>query len=102
MKTGFFYSAVLTALIASAAAQTTAQAQTTDILQTVFNSVSQTRLQKLLKDMTGFNPVTVGGSTFTIKDRYLPASKANYRTYWTSFYQELGIVPDEDEKDERQ
>ena len=87
MKSGLFCSVLFT----SFAALASAQAQTADPLQTVFNSVSQPRLQKLLKDMTGQNPVTVGGNTFSIKDRYLPASKANFRSYWSAFYQSLNI-----------
>jgi Zn-dependent M28 family amino/carboxypeptidase len=62
-----------------------------DIYQTVFNAVDQSHLQKLLKDMTGTNPVTINGETFTITDRYLPAEKANFRKYWTAYYQSLGL-----------
>jgi Zn-dependent M28 family amino/carboxypeptidase len=62
-----------------------------DIYQTIYQSVDQSRLQQLLKDMTGVNPVTAGGSTFSLTDRYLPASKANYRKYWTAYFQGLGM-----------
>ena len=63
----------------------------TPIYQQVFNNVSQSHLQELLKNMTGVNPVTVDGKTFSITDRYLPASKANFRSYWTSYFKSLGI-----------
>ena len=73
-----------------------ARAQTTpDVYQTVYNQVSQPNLQKLLKDMTGVNPVTVGSKTFSITNRYLPADKANFRSYWTAFYQALGMQVNE-------
>jgi hypothetical protein len=62
-----------------------------DIYQDVFNSVDPSNLQKLLKDMTGTNPVTVAGETFSITDRYLPAEKANFRKYWTAYYESLGM-----------
>jgi len=63
-----------------------------DVYQTVFNQVDRAHMTQLLKDMTGQNPVTVGGETFSIKDRYLPASKANYRKYWTDYMQRrLGL-----------
>ena len=41
--------------------------------------------------MTGYNPVTVGGQTFSISERYTPASKQNFRKYWTAYYQSLGM-----------
>ena len=66
-----------------------------DVYQTVFDSVDQTHLIKLLKDMTGVNPVTVAGETFSITDRYAAASKANYRKYWTAYFQSLGLSPKE-------
>lgn len=59
----------------------------------IFDAVDATKLQGLLKDMCGVNPVTANGSTFTIKDRYLPASKANYRSYWSSYFTSLGLSP---------
>ena len=79
--------------ISAASAQTTTQ--TTDIYQTIYNQVDQSNLQTLLKDMTGVNPVTVNGTTFSITDRYLPASKANFRTYWTNYYTTLGMQVNE-------
>jgi hypothetical protein len=66
-----------------------------DIYKTVFESVDPSNLQKLLKDMTGYNPVTVGGQTFSITDRYMPASKADFRKYWTAYYQSLGMKVNE-------
>lgn len=66
-------------------------AASADVYQDVFQSVSQPRLQQLMKDMTGENPVTIGGRTFSIRDRYLPASKANFRAYWRAYYESLGL-----------
>jgi Zn-dependent M28 family amino/carboxypeptidase len=62
-----------------------------DVYQEIFQSVSQPRLQQLMKDMTGFNPVTIAGKTFSINDRYLPASKENFRAYWRAYYESLGL-----------
>ncbi len=59
----------------------------------VFNAVDQSKLQHLLGDMCGQNPVTVDGQTFTIHDRYLPASKINYRKYWSAYMTSLGLTP---------
>ncbi len=58
----------------------------------VFASVDGARLQALIKDMSGVNPVAVGGETFSITDRYSPASKANYRKYWIGYFKSLGMA----------
>lgn len=62
-----------------------------DDYQTIFQAVDQTRLLGVLKDMSGSNSVTVNGETFTISERYTPASKANFRKYWTAYFQALGM-----------
>ncbi len=59
----------------------------------VFGAVDQSRLQHLLGDMCGQNPVTVDGQSFSIHDRYLPASKTNYRKYWSAYMSSLGMTP---------
>jgi len=74
--------------LANAAAPSTAP---NDVYQTVYQSVDPSHLQQLLKDMTGYNPVTVAGETFSITDRYMPASKENFRKYWTAYYRSLGM-----------
>lgn len=61
------------------------------VYKDVFASVDQNHLQTLLKDMSGVTPVAVGGETFSLTDRYTPASKANYRKYWTNYFKTLGI-----------
>ena len=62
-----------------------------DVYQDIFNQVNQGHLQDLLRDMTGSSSVTLGGKTFSINDRYLPASKANFRAYWSAYYRSLGL-----------
>jgi hypothetical protein len=66
-----------------------------DVYQDVFNNVSQANIQKLMKDMTGDNTVTVDSKVFAITDRYLPASKANFRAYWEAYYRNLGLTVNE-------
>jgi Zn-dependent M28 family amino/carboxypeptidase len=63
-----------------------------EVYKGVFASVDRTRLEALLKDMSGVNPVAVGGETFSITDRYAPASKANYRKYWINYFKSLGMT----------
>lgn len=62
------------------------------VYRQVFAAVDQGRLDSLLQDMSGVRPVTVGGKTFTIKERYSPASKANFRAYWTQYFRGLGLT----------
>jgi hypothetical protein len=62
-----------------------------DVYKEVFAAVDNDHIQTLVKDMSGVNPVTVGGETFSITDRYSPASKANYRKYWTNYFKSLGM-----------
>ncbi len=61
------------------------------VYQQIFQSVSKDKLETLLKQTTGGIPVTVGAETFSITDRYLPASKAKFRAFWTQYFQALGI-----------
>ena len=66
-----------------------------DVYKGVFTAVDQSRLQALLMDMSGVNPVTVGAETFSITERFTPASKANYRKYWINYFKSLGMTPQE-------
>ena len=66
-----------------------------EVYKDVFASVDQAHLQGLLKDMSGVNPVAVGAETFSITDRYSPASKANYRKYWINYFKSLGMTTQE-------
>jgi Zn-dependent M28 family amino/carboxypeptidase len=62
-----------------------------DVYKDVFASVDNARISSLLSDMSGVNPVKVGGETFTISERYSPAAKANYRKYWINYFKSLGM-----------
>ncbi len=62
-----------------------------DVYKAVFASVDNSHLQALLKDMSGVTPVKVGSESFSITDRYSPASKAKYRKYWSSYFKALGM-----------
>jgi photosystem II stability/assembly factor-like uncharacterized protein len=44
------------------------------MIQDMVDSVSENRLYSLLCDLTGENPVTIGGETYTINTRYSPNS----------------------------
>src|SRR4051794_13294759 len=52
-----------------------------DVYKNIFASVDNSHIQSVMRDMSGENPVKVGGETFTISERYSPAAKANYRKY---------------------
>ncbi len=86
--------AILVGLSGLAALGATGSAKA-DVYRTVLDGIDRAHLQQLMKDMTGENPVTVNGQTFTLRDRYLPASKANYRKYWMNYFQQLGLTVNE-------
>jgi hypothetical protein len=58
----------------------------------VFASVDHARLETLLRDMTGYNTVEIDGAQVRIAERYTPASKAKWRTYWTRYMTALGAT----------
>lgn len=62
------------------------------VYKDIFASVDNAHIQSFLSDMSGVNPVKVGGETFTISERYSPAAKANYRKYWTNYFKSLGMT----------
>lgn len=63
-----------------------------DVYKDVFAAVDNSHIQSLMKDMSGENPVKIGGETFTISERYSPAAKAAYRKYWINYFQSLGMT----------
>ena len=66
-------------------------ANASDIYRDIFNHVNQGQLVQVLRDMTGSNSVKVGNETFAITNRYKADAKANYRKYWTQYFQTLGM-----------
>jgi Zn-dependent M28 family amino/carboxypeptidase len=86
MERCFGYLGVLSLLI-----MPFAQANAGDIYQQIFDSVDQTHLNQTLQELTGYLPVTVAGQTFSITNRYNPASKAQFRAYFMQYFQNLGI-----------
>ena len=54
-----------------------------DNLRAIFDAVNRADLQGWLDELTGAKAVTVDGADVTITDRWSPAAKAKFRTYWT-------------------
>jgi Zn-dependent M28 family amino/carboxypeptidase len=61
------------------------------VYQAVYDSVDRTKLINDLKMLAGVSPVTVGGSTYSISERYSPAMKAKFRAFWIQYFNNLGI-----------
>jgi Zn-dependent M28 family amino/carboxypeptidase len=57
----------------------------------VFDEVSQQRITDVLKQLTGYAPVTVAGQTYSLTERYTPAGKAHFRAFWEQYFTALGI-----------
>jgi hypothetical protein len=61
-----------------------------DFYGDIFAQVNQQNLLTLLRNMTGYNAVTVGGQTFKISERYSAAGKQKFRDYWSDYFRKLG------------
>jgi len=61
------------------------------VYKAIFESVSREKEITLLQQLTGYIPVTVNGSTFSITDRFTDKAKANFRAFWTQYFTALGI-----------
>lgn len=68
---------------------------TTDPVKAVFDGVDPARLTQLLKELTGFVPVTIDGAQVSLTDRYLPSSKQQWRRYFTQYFSSLGLTAHE-------
>jgi peptidase M28-like protein len=54
-----------------------------DNLQAIFDAVTRADIQGWLDELTGAKAVMVDGADAKITDRWSPAAKATFRTYWT-------------------
>jgi hypothetical protein len=61
----------------------------------IYDQVDQGQLQARLGELTGLVPVTAGGSTFRITNRWAPAAKANFRAYFRQYMEQLGATVNE-------
>lgn len=62
-----------------------------DPLAQIYGEVDRDRLAQLVKDLSGVNPVTVGGTSITIDQRYDDAGRKRFRDYWTQTMTGLGL-----------
>jgi len=61
----------------------------------VYDQVDATQLQTRLEELTGLVPVTAGGSTFRITNRWAPTAKQSFRAYWRQYMEALGATVNE-------
>jgi hypothetical protein len=66
-----------------------------DPYKAVFDAVDKASLEKMLKDATGTNPVTVDGKTYNITERWSVAGKAGYRAFFKQFFTARGATVNE-------
>ena len=62
-----------------------------DPVKATYDAVDPVQLNQRLRDMTGADPVDIGGQQQLITNRYSPASKALFRAYWMQYYTLLGM-----------
>src|SRR5712691_5287355 len=61
-----------------------------DVVKAIFDAVAKPNLEARMNELTGAVPVTAGGSTFSITNRWSVSAKANFRAYWTQYMAGLG------------
>jgi hypothetical protein len=66
-----------------------------DPYKPVLDSVSDANLKQRLDELTGAVPVTAGGNTFSITNRWSPAAKKDFRAYWRQYMEGLGATVNE-------
>jgi hypothetical protein len=57
----------------------------------VYDGVDADRVIELIKDMTGYNSVTLNGETFRITDRWSKDGKSHFRAYFRHYFESLGM-----------
>jgi len=62
-----------------------------DVYADVFNAVDQDRLMQTLRELTGYDPVTVGGETFSISERFSDTGRQHFLAYWRATMEGLGL-----------
>src|SRR5438067_13691853 len=67
-------------------------APTDAVLDRIFASVDQAQIKLRLDELVGVTPVSAGGSTFRITNRWAPGAKANFRAYWQDYFETLGAT----------
>src|SRR5262245_7171520 len=67
----------------------------TDVPKAIFDAVAKTNIEARLNELTGVVPVTAGGSTFSMTNRWSVSAKASFRAYWKESMTALGAEVNE-------
>ncbi|HEU4727939.1 MAG TPA: M20/M25/M40 family metallo-hydrolase, partial [Kofleriaceae bacterium] len=62
-----------------------------DPLKEIFDEVDGARLTQLMRELSGVVPVTVGGTTMTLGERFSDDGRKRFRMYWTQAMTDLGL-----------
>lgn len=63
-----------------------------DPYQAVFDAVTEDGLRARMREITGVDPVTVNGKTFSMTDRWSAAAKSRFRDYYRQYFEALGAT----------
>jgi hypothetical protein len=63
-----------------------------DVYADVYAAVDQDRLMQTLRELTGYDPVTVGGETFSISERFSDVGRQHFLAYWRATMEGLGLT----------
>jgi hypothetical protein len=58
----------------------------------VYGAIDQDRLVTTLRELGGDVPVTVGGETYAISERYSEVGREHFRRYWRAAFEAMGLT----------
>ncbi|MCE9571992.1 MAG: M20/M25/M40 family metallo-hydrolase [Deltaproteobacteria bacterium] len=58
----------------------------------IYAAMDQARLVTTLRELSGDLPVTVGGETFAINERYSDTGREHFRRYWRAAFEGMGLA----------
>jgi hypothetical protein len=64
---------------------------TLDPVKQIFDEVDGDRIAQRMRELSGVVPVTVGGTSITLGERFSADGRKRFRAYWAQAMQELGL-----------
>src|SRR4249920_700765 len=63
----------------------------TDHLKQIFDEVSFVRIGRLMRELSGVEPVIVNGEKLRLGERFSATGRQNFRDYWIQTMRDLGL-----------
>lgn len=62
-----------------------------DHLKEIFDEVDRVRIARLMRELSGVEPVIVNGVKLRLGERFSATGRQNFRDYWTQYMRDLGL-----------